>query len=63
MAARKKGDTTTASADTTMMTMTMPLEDEAEAAQGTAANNEDISIDTIADGQHEVDLLDLGISA
>ena len=56
MAARKKRDTTTAS---TMM----PSQDEAAAAQGIAASGDDISIDTIADGQHEVDLLDLGISA
>ena len=41
----------------------MPSQDEAAAAQGIATNNDDISVDTIADGQHEVDLLDLGISA
>ena len=63
MAARKKGDTTTASADTTMMTMTMPLEDEAAAGQDPAAGNEDTSVETIVEGQHEVDLLDLSISA
>ena len=64
MAARKKGDTTTASENTTTTaTMTVPSQDEAAAAQGIAANSDDISIDTIADGQHEVNLLDLGISA
>ena len=63
MAARKKGDTTTASANTTTTTMTVPTQDEAAAAQGIAANSDDISIDTIAEGQHKVNLLDLGISA
>jgi activator of HSP90 ATPase len=62
MAVTKKGDTTTTSADTTT-TMTMPSQDEAAAAQGVAANSDDISINTIANGQHEVNLLDLGISA
>ena len=41
----------------------MPSQDEATAMQGITATIEDISVDTIADGQHEVDLLDLGISA
>ena len=52
-----------AEANTMTMTTMMPSQDEAAAAQGIAANNDDISVDTIADGQHEVDLLDLGISA
>ena len=59
MAAKKKGDTSAVSADTTM---TPPPQDEAAAAKGTGANNNNISVDTIADGRHEVDLLDLVIS-
>ena len=60
MAAKKKGDPTTTSADTTTTT---PPQDEAAAGQDPVAGGEDTSVDTIADGQHEVDLLDLGISA
>ena len=68
MAVKKKGDTSAASADTTTMTtttttMTTPPQDEAAAVQGTGTNSDNSSIDTITDGQHEVDLLDLGISA
>ena len=60
MAAKKKGDTSAVSADTTTAP---PPQDEADVAEGTGANNDNISVDTIADGRHEVDLLDLGISA
>ena len=68
MAVKKKGDTSAALAYTTMMTtttttMTTPPQDEAAAAQDTGTNSDNSSIDTITDGQHEVDLLDLGISA
>ena len=59
MAATKKGDTTTTSADMT----TTPAQDEAAAGQNPATGNEDISVEDIAEGQHEVDFLDLGISA
>jgi hypothetical protein len=58
MAAKKKGDSTTTSTDTT--TATTP-QDEAAPGQEPANGNEDITV--IAEGQHEVDLLDLGISA
>jgi len=61
MAAKKKGDATTTSTDTT--TTTTPLQDEAAAGQEPATGNEDITIEDIAEGQHEVNLLDLGISA
>ena len=76
MAAKKKGDATTTSTDTTTTTTT--LQDEAapgqEPATGNeditvediaepATDNEDITVEDIAEGQHEVDMLDLGISA
>jgi len=60
MAAKKKRDATTTSTDTTT-TMTPP-QDEATPGQDPAAGNEDITVEDIAEGQHEVDLLDLGIS-
>jgi len=60
MAAKKKGDSTTTSTDTT--TTTTP-QDEATPGQEPATGNEDITVEDIAEGQHEVDLLDLGISA
>jgi len=60
MAAKKKGDATTTSTDTT--TTTTP-QDEATPGQEPATGNEDITVEDIAEGQHEVDLLDLGISA
>ena len=64
MVVRKKGDTSTASADAMTMTTTMtPPQDEVAAEQGIAANNKDNSVDIVIDGQHEVDLLDLSISA
>ena len=62
MAAKKKGDTTTTSADTTTTTTTPP-QDEAAPGQEPATGNEDITVEDIVEGQHEVDLLDLGISA
>ena len=64
MVVRKKGDTSTASADAMTMTTTMtPPQDEVAAEQGIAANNKDNSVDIVIDGQHEVDLLDLSIPA
>jgi len=59
--AAKKGDTNAALADTT--TTSPPPQHEATAAQGTGTNSDNISVDTITEGQHKVDLLDLGISA
>jgi len=61
MAAKKKGDATTTSTDTTTATTTP--QDEAAPGQEPATGNEDITVEDIAEGQHEVDLLDLGISA
>ena len=61
MAAKKKGDSTTTSTDTTITTT--PPQDEAAPEQEPATGNEDITVEDIAEGQHKVDLLDLGISA
>ena len=61
MAAKNKGDATTTSTDTTTTTTTP--HDEAAPGQEPATGNEDITVEDIAEGQHEVDLLDLGISA
>ena len=58
--AAKKGDATTASADTGTTT---PPQDEGAAGQDPPTGNEDISVEDIVEGQQEVDLLDLGISA
>ena len=44
-------------------TTTTPSQDEAAAMQAKETNSNDVSVDTIADGQHEVNLLDLGASA
>ena len=66
MAATKKKVTTGTTSDnttTTTATTTTPSQDEAAATQANGINIDDISVDTIADGQHEVNLLDLGISA
>ena len=61
MAAKKKGDATTTSTDATITTT--PPQDEAAPRQEPTTGNEDITVEDIAEGQHEVDLLDLGISA
>ena len=60
MAGKKKGDSSATSTDTA--TSTTPPQDEAATAQGVRANSDVISVNTVVDGQHEVDLLDLGIS-
>ena len=66
MAATKKKVTTGTTSEnttTTTATTTTPSHDEAAVTQANGINSDDISVDTIADGQHEVNLLDLGISA
>ena len=59
-AKKKKGTTGTTSEDTTTTT---PSQDEAAATQANRTNSDGVSVDTIADGQLEVNLLDLGVSA
>ena len=65
MAAMKKGNTTGATLEetTTTMTTTTHSRDEAAAMQANGTNSDGVSVDTIADGQLEVNLLDLGVSA
>jgi hypothetical protein len=64
MAGKKKGDSNASSTDTTTPPPPPPPpQDEAAAAQGAGANRGNISVDTIAEGQHKVNILDLGISA
>jgi hypothetical protein len=43
--------------------MTTPSQDEAAATQANGTSSDGVSIDTIADGQLEVNLLDIGVSA
>ena len=60
MTAKKKGATSGASVDTTTPP---PPQDEAATMQSNGINSDNVSVDTIAEGQHGVQLLDLGISA
>ena len=60
MAAKKKGDAITTLADTATAT---PPQDEAAAGQDPTTGNKDISVEDIAAGQQQVNLLDLSISA
>ena len=46
-----------------MTTTTTPSQDEAVMTQANGTNSDGVSVDTIADGQLEVNLLDLGVSA
>ena len=54
---KKKGSSSGASEDTTTQ------EDEVAAVQANHTNSDNVSVDTVADGQLEVDLYDLGIPA
>ena len=42
---------------------TTPSQGEVAAPQANWTNNDDVSVDTITDGQLEVNLLDIGVSA
>ena len=63
MAAKKKKGTTGTTSEDTATTTTTPSQDEAAAMHANGINSDDVSVDTIADGQHEVNLLNLGVSA
>ena len=66
MAATKKKGTTGATSEDTTTTTTMtttPSQGGAAATQANGNNTDGVSVDTIADGQLEVNLLDLGVSA
>jgi len=43
--------------------MTTPSQGEAAATQANGASSDGVSVDALADGQLEVNLLDLGVSA
>ena len=60
MEAKKRGNATTTSANTGTTT---PPQDKGVTGQDPPTGNEDISVEDIVEGQKEVDLLDLGISA
>src|SRR6185437_12169730 len=61
VATKKRGTTEATSEDTT--TTTTPSQGEAAATQANGASSDDVSVDALADGQLEVNLLDLDISA
>ena len=60
-ATKKRGTTGATSEDTT--TTTTPSQNEAAATQANGASSDGVSVDALADGQLEVNLLDLGVSA
>jgi len=63
MAVKKLGATSGASADTVSPPTTTSPSDEVTAIQSNGNNSDNVSVDTVAEGQHEVSLLDFGISA
>jgi len=62
-ATKKKGTTGATSEDTTMTATATPSQGEAVATQVNGASSDGVSVDALADGQLEVNLLDIGISA
>ena len=62
-ATKKRGITGATSEDTTTTTTTMPSQGEAAATQANGASSDGVSVDALADGQLEVNLLNLGVSA
>ena len=62
MAATKKIGTTEATSEDTTTTTT-PSQGEAAATQANGTSSDGVSIDALADGQLEVNLLDLSVSA
>ena len=62
MAATKKKGTTGATSEDTTMTTT-PSQGEAAATQASGTSSDGVSIDALADGRLEVNLLDIGVSA
>ena len=62
-ATKKRGTTGATSEDMTTTTTTTPSQGEAAATQANGASSDGVSVDALADGQLEVNLLDLGVSA
>ena len=66
MAATKKRGTTGATSEdttTTTMTTTTPSQGEAATTLANGASSDGISVEALADGQLEVNLLDIGVTA
>jgi hypothetical protein len=63
MAATKKGTNGATSEDTTMTATATPSQGEAAATQANGTSSDGISVDALADGQLEVNFLDIGVSA
>ena len=62
-ATKKRGTTGATSEDTTTTATATPSQGEAAATKANGTSSDGVSIDALADGQLEVNLLDLGISA
>ena len=62
-ATKKRGTTGATSKDTTTTMTTTPSQGEAAATQANGTSSDGVSIDALVDGQFEVNLLDLGVSA
>ena len=62
-AMKKRGATGATSADTTTTTTITSSQDEVAAAQANETRSDRVSVDTVADGQFEVNLLDISVSA
>ena len=63
MAVMKKRGTTGATLEDTTTTTTTPSQGEAAATQVNGASSDGVSVEALADGQLEVNLLDIGVSA
>ena len=63
MVATKKRGTTGATSEDMTTTTTTPSQGEAAATQANGTSSDAVSVDALADGQLEVNLLDLGVSA
>jgi len=63
MAATKKRGTTGATSEDTTTTTTTPSQGEVATTQANGTTSDGVSVDALADGQLEVNLLDLGVSA
>ena len=62
MAATKKKGTNGATSEDTTTTTTTPSQGEVAATQANGTTSDGISVDALADGQLEVNLLDFGVS-
>ena len=62
-ATKKKGTNGATLEDTTTTAMATPSQDEAAATQANGTSSDGVSVDALADGQLEVNLLDIGVSA